>query len=97
MAFFDIGGCFLCTCYGNMLPLNRWSALNIHFMKNIYDFFNFSWVNFFTQNSADIFKMKQNSQNFITTNILTCISTLLMAMSPQRNAQHCYLVHFQMD
>ena len=45
-------------------------------MKNIYDFFNFSWVNFFTQNSADIFKMKQNSQNFITTNILTCISSI---------------------
>ena len=89
MEFFDIGGCFLYTCYGIILPLNRWSALNIHFMKNIYDFLNFSWVNFFTQNSADIFKMKQNSQNFITTNILTCISTLSTAMSPYCKALHC--------
>ena len=36
------------TCYDMMLPLSRWSALDKHFMKNIYE------VNFFNQNSAEV-------------------------------------------
>ena len=52
------------TCYGMMLPLSRWSALNKVFMKNIYDYFYFSWVNFFTQNSCRIFLNETKKPKF---------------------------------